>query len=110
MERVARRLETLTSSAMLRRIMKATTVGREMPISILDENGAIVGKRLDRLIREADGETVIDYKSGEPATERVAADREQVALYCAAMERLTGRPHRGVLWYIDDERDAVIDL
>jgi ATP-dependent helicase/nuclease subunit A len=108
--RVEQRLATVRKSATFQRIEKAQTVGREMPVSFIDPSGMIVEKRLDRVIREADGETVIDYKSGEPSPERVAVDREQVGLYRSAMERLTGRPHRGLLWYIDDERDVAIDL
>ena len=108
--RVERRLQTIVGSAMLRRIVQAKIVGREMAVSFIDENGAVVSKRLDRVISEDGSETVIDYKSGEPTPDRVQGDREQVALYCAAMQRLTGRPHRGVLWYIDDERDVTIEV
>jgi ATP-dependent helicase/nuclease subunit A len=105
--RVAKRLEVVKKSPMLQRIARAETIGREMPISVI-ENGVILNRRIDRVIREADGDTVIDYKSGEPSPDRVSADREQIARYCAAMERLTSRPHRGVLWYIDDARDIVL--
>ncbi len=107
--RVYKRLVRLGDSPMLRRILEAHSTGREMPISILGEDGSVITRRIDRVIREAARETVIDYKSGEPSKERLAADREQVALYCDAMQRLTGRPHRGVLWYIDDERDVVVE-
>ena len=31
-------------------------------------------------------------------------------MYCMAVEKLTGRKTRGALWYIDDERDVVIDV
>ena len=108
--RVEQRLTTIGSSAMLRRIAEAKTVGREMPLSFVDENGAIISKRLDRVIQEDGLDTVVDYKSGEPTADRLEGDRQQVALYCAAMQRLTGRPHRGVLWYIDDQRDVTIEV
>lgn len=108
--RVEKRLATMRNSPMLQRIARAETVGREMPISLIDESGAIVAKRIDRVIHEDIGAMVIDYKSGEPSRERLEEDRAQVALYCAAMERLTGRAHRGMLWYIDDERDVAIEV
>jgi ATP-dependent helicase/nuclease subunit A len=102
---VRRRLATAGGSEMFRRIARAETIGREMPISFVDENGALVQKRIDRLIREDGVNTVIDYKSGAPSEERLLRDREQVALYCRAVERLLGGPCRGVLWYIDTEND-----
>lgn len=106
MKRVERRLAVIAKSPMLTRIANAETIGRELPISILDEQGAVVSKRIDRVIREANIDIVIDYKSGTPQPEH----REQITHYCAAMERLTGRPHRGVLWYIDEEHDAAIEV
>ncbi len=107
---VRRRLATAGSSEMFRRIASAETIGREMPISFLDENGTLVEKRIDRLIREDGTDTVIDYKSGEAAAERLEGDRQQVGVYCRAVERLTGRPCRGALWYIDAENDVTIDV
>ena len=104
--RVEARLATVRKSAMLQRILHAETTGREFPISILAGDGSIEDRRIDRVIREAGGDVVIDYKSGSPLPEH----REQVAAYCSAMERLTGRPHRGVLWYIDDEHDDVVGV
>jgi len=67
-----------------------------------------VERRIDRLIREAGGDTVIDYKSGAPSETRLERDREQVAAYCRAVEKMTGRPCGGVLWYIDVENDTMI--
>jgi ATP-dependent helicase/nuclease subunit A len=107
---VRRRLATVSRSQMLQRIAHAQTIGREMPISFLDEGGAIVEKRIDRLIREDGVSTVIDYKSGAPSPERLVGDREQVAMYCRAVERMTGNPCQGALWYIDDDNDAVVDV
>ncbi|HEY8848285.1 MAG TPA: PD-(D/E)XK nuclease family protein, partial [Thermoanaerobaculia bacterium] len=91
-------------------IARCETTGREMPIAFVDESGAIVEKRLDRVIREDAIDTVIDYKSGEPTPERLERDRQQVALYCQAYERLSGRPCRGALWYIDEANDVVVDV
>lgn len=104
-KRVEKRLATVMKSPTFARISKAETIGREMPLSVAEGN-----LRVDRVIREGDVDTVVDYKSGEPTPERVAVDRQQVDFYRNAMERLTGRPHRGLLWYIDDDHDVAIDL
>jgi ATP-dependent exoDNAse (exonuclease V) beta subunit len=109
-ERAKRRMATVSHSNMFQRIARAETVGREMPIAFLDENGTVVEKRLDRIIREEGIDTVIDYKSGEATPARLERDREQVALYCRAYERLSGRPCRGALWYIDEGNDVVLAL
>jgi ATP-dependent helicase/nuclease subunit A len=109
-EKVTRRMTTVGRSAMFQRIARCETIGREMPIAFVDESGAIVEKRLDRVIREDGIDTVIDYKSGEPTPSRLERDRQQVALYCHAYERLSGRPCRGALWYIDETNDVTVDL
>ena len=109
-EKVKRRMTTVGRSAMFQRIARCETIGREMPIAFVDESGAIVEKRLDRVIREDGIDTVIDYKSGEPTPSRLERDRQQVALYCQAYERLSGRPCRGALWYIDEANDVTVDV
>ena len=107
---VRRRLAIASKSEVFRRIANAETIGREMPIAFLDAKGAIVQKRIDRLIREGDADTVIDYKSGEPGESRLARDREQVGLYCQAVAKMTGRACRGILWYIDNENDVAVEV
>ena len=107
---VERRLSTVCNSPVMQRIAKAETIGREMPIAFAGENGAIVQKRIDRLIREGDTDIVIDYKSGQPGEARLERDREQVELYCRAVAKMTGRACGGILWYIDAENDVVVEL
>ncbi|HKS25958.1 MAG TPA: UvrD-helicase domain-containing protein [Thermoanaerobaculia bacterium] len=93
------RVATLKTSAIFQRIAAAETVGREVPIRFLLD-GAPVERRIDRWIRETDADVVVDYKSGDP-TDR---DREQVTAYCEALRTITGRPTRGLLWYIESDR------
>jgi ATP-dependent helicase/nuclease subunit A len=102
-----RRLVTLGRSPLLRRIREAETIGREWPVRYV-ENGVMIEKRIDRLIRENGLEVVIDYKSGSVSPERIGKDREQVSRYCDAIIALTGRPCEGVLWYLDEDR--VVDV
>jgi ATP-dependent helicase/nuclease subunit A len=103
--RVKKRLRTITTSATFRRIARAETIGRELPLRI-DENGTLVERRIDRLIREKGREVVIDYKSGAPAEEH----KLQVKRYCEAIARMTGRACGGLIWYIDEESDRAIEL
>src|SRR5207245_6006203 len=107
---VKRRLAQVATSSVFRKIFAAQTIGREMPIAFIDNSGALVERRIDRLIRDNGIDTVIDYKSGEPAETRLARDREQVALYCRVVAQMTGRPCRGLLWYIDAENDVAVDV
>jgi ATP-dependent helicase/nuclease subunit A len=111
--RVRKRLGTIARSPMLQRIAKSETIGREMTVHFV-ENGALVEKRIDRLVREPfDGATrdlVIDYKSGTPDPDRVVRDREQVERYCGAIAAITGQPCAGALWYIDLDSDTVVDV
>jgi len=102
-EAVARaksRLANIAQSPTMLRIARAETVARELPIRI---DGATL--RIDRLIRENGREIVIDYKSGTPKPD----DQQQVANYCAALERLTGRACDGVIWYLDDDTAVEVE-
>ncbi len=108
--RVRQRVATLARSPVMQRIAAAEPVGLEVPIRYLDEKGALVEKRIDRLTREEGGEVVLDYKSGKPDEARLTKDRHQVGQYCAAIAAITGRPCSGLLWYIDDESDVVVDV
>jgi ATP-dependent helicase/nuclease subunit A len=107
--RVRRRLGTIARSETWLRIARAETVGRELPLRFV-ENGTLVERRVDRLIRENGQHVVVDYKSGVAEAARVARDREQVARYCRAIGELTGRACSGMLWYIDVEQDSVVEV
>ena len=65
-------------------------------VEFLDEEGRLL--RVDRLIRDRSGSTVVDWKSGE---EGRAAQREQVARYCRLLAQIhPGERVRGVLVYL----------
>jgi ATP-dependent helicase/nuclease subunit A len=107
--RVRRRLSTIARSPMLQRIARAETVGREVPILFV-ENGTVVERRIDRVIREDGRDLVIDYKSGTTDPTRLDRDRDQVERYCRALATITGRACAGALWYVDLERDVVVEV
>ena len=107
--RVKRRLATIAQSSMLQRIARAETLGREVPVRFVEE-GTLVERRIDRLLRENGSEVVIDYKSGVAEAARVEKDRAQVARYCRAISDITGRACAGVLWYVDVDCDEIVDV
>jgi ATP-dependent helicase/nuclease subunit A len=106
--RVRKRLSTIVRSSMMQRIARAETIGREVSVRFV-EDGVLVERRIDRILRESDRDLVIDYKSGTPDPQRVARDREQVERYCRAITAITGHPCAGALWYIDLESDEVVE-
>jgi ATP-dependent helicase/nuclease subunit A len=107
--RVRQRLATVAHSGMFRRIAAAETLGRELPLHFV-ENGVMVERRIDRLLREDGRQVVIDYKSGVAEESRMEGDRDQVRRYCEAMSAITGEACKGVLWYIDMDSDQVVDV
>lgn len=107
--RVRKRLSTIGRSKMLQRIARAETIGREVAVHFV-EDGSLVERRIDRLVREDGRDLVIDYKSGTADPKRVERDREQVERYCTAITAITGRPCTGALWYIDLESDEVVEV
>ena len=106
--RVRKRLTTIARSETLQRIANAETIGREVPVRFVEE-GTLIERRIDRLIREDGGEIVVDYKSGIAEESRVEKDRVQVERYCRAISDITGRECSGLLWYIDLESDVVVE-
>jgi ATP-dependent helicase/nuclease subunit A len=107
--RVRKRLGTIARSPMLQRIARAETIGRELPMHFVEE-GTLVERRIDRIVREDGRDLVIDYKSGTPDAPRIARDREQVERYCRAISAISGRPCAGALWYVDLDRDEVVEI
>ena len=103
--KVRQRLAVVAKSSTLARITAAEVLGREVPIAIAAD-GALLQRRIDLWLREPDADLVVDYKSGQPSEK----DAEQVRQYCRALERMTGRPCRGLIWYIDVEGDEAVEV
>ncbi|HEY8711734.1 MAG TPA: PD-(D/E)XK nuclease family protein, partial [Thermoanaerobaculia bacterium] len=109
-ETVRTRLATIRRSPAFERIIRGETIARELIVRFVDESGHAVERRIDRVLRENDREVVVDYKSGAPDPDRLQRDRDQVARYCRAVQRITGRPCAGLLWYIDAGSDQLVDV
>jgi ATP-dependent exoDNAse (exonuclease V) beta subunit len=110
MTKVRQRLTTIARSPTFARLRSAETVARELPLWALADDAVVEEQRIDRLLREAGNYLVVDYKSGRPSPLRQQRDHDQVARYCSAVTRMTGVPCRGLLWYIDVDRDEAIDI
>lgn len=107
--RVRKRISVVQQSPVFRRIAAAELISREMTLHLLEE-GRVVEKRIDRLVRIDGRELVVDYKSGRPSPDRLESDRAQVLTYLRAIARMTGKPCTGLLWYIAADRDTAIEV
>ncbi len=82
---------------LLRRAGRARRLERETPLALVLDDGALVEGVVDAAFEEADGWTVVDFKTDVELGDRLDAYRRQVALYGDAIARATGRPVRAVL-------------
>ena len=108
-QKVRQRLAAIARSEMLQRIARAETIGRELPLQLI-ENGVPALRRIDLLVREHGRELVVDYKSGAFDPHRAERDRLQVKAYCEAVSAMTGRPCAGAIWYVDVDADRVVEV
>jgi ATP-dependent exoDNAse (exonuclease V) beta subunit len=82
---------------LLRRAAAAETCRRETAVLERLDDGTLVEGVVDAAFADADGWTVVDFKTDAELGARAAVYRRQVALYARAIARATGRPARGVL-------------
>jgi ATP-dependent exoDNAse (exonuclease V) beta subunit len=82
---------------LLRRAAAATECRRETAVLLRLDDGTVVEGVVDAAFADAEGWTVVDWKTDVELGTRVADYRRQVALYVRAIAQATGRPARGVL-------------
>jgi ATP-dependent exoDNAse (exonuclease V) beta subunit len=70
---------------------------REMPVAIRLGDASLVEGVVDAAFEDADGWTVVDFKTDAELSGRLPEYRRQVDLYVRAVAEATGRPCRGVL-------------
>lgn len=70
---------------------------RESPVTLRLDDGAWIEGQLDLAYEDADGWTVVDFKTDAELDGALDAYRRQVALYARAVAEATGRPARAVL-------------
>lgn len=106
---VRERVAALRHSDTWRQLAEMETLGREVVIYATKGEGATEELRIDRLLRDASGLVVLDYKSGQPDEERRGKDSEQVRRYCEIVSAIAGEPCRGLLWYVGAESDKLVE-
>jgi ATP-dependent helicase/nuclease subunit A len=82
---------------LLRRAAAAAECRRETSVLVRLDDDTVVEGVVDAAFADADGWTVIDWKTDVELGVRLADYRHQVALYVRAIAQATGRPARGVL-------------
>ena len=73
---------------------------RETPVSIHDADGTLIEGVLDLAWEDADGWTVVDFKTDAELAGALPRYRRQVSLYASVVERTTGRPVTRVLMHV----------
>jgi ATP-dependent exoDNAse (exonuclease V) beta subunit len=82
---------------LLRAAAAASDCRRELPIMLRADDGTLIEGALDLAYRDADGWTVIDFKTDQDVGGRADLYRRQVALYARALQEATGVTARAVL-------------
>jgi ATP-dependent exoDNAse (exonuclease V) beta subunit len=82
---------------LLRRAAGARRVARETPLAMVLEDGTLVEGVVDAAFEEADGWTVVDFKTDVELAARRDDYCRQVALYARAIACATGKAARPVL-------------
>jgi ATP-dependent helicase/nuclease subunit A len=75
----------------------AASCRRETPLALRLEDGTLVEGVVDAAFEDADGWTVIDFKTDLELDGRQGEYARQVSLYARAIAQATGRPARAVL-------------
>ena len=70
---------------------------REAPVTLRLDDGTWIEGQFDLAFEEADGWTVVDFKTDADLDAALDAYRRQVALYARALTQATGRNAKGVL-------------
>jgi ATP-dependent helicase/nuclease subunit A len=70
---------------------------RETPVGCREPDGSLIEGVLDLAFEDADGWTVIDFKTDAEIAAELARYRRQVGLYASVISRATGKSARGVL-------------
>jgi ATP-dependent helicase/nuclease subunit A len=64
------------------------------------DDGVLVEGVVDLAFEEADGWTVVDFKTNDPMETGTQLHRRQLAQYMAAVRQASGRPASGTLLYL----------
>ncbi len=110
---VARLARAAVGSAIVKRAVASARLWREAPVAAPRGGGSLHGF-IDLLFEEPDGLVVVDYKtdsvSAQEASEAVARYRLQGGAYAYAVEQVTGKRVKEVVFlYLEPAREARLD-
>jgi ATP-dependent exoDNAse (exonuclease V) beta subunit len=83
--------------ARAREAWRAGRCRRETPVALREPDGSLVEGVLDLAFEDADGWTVVDFKTDAEVAGELGRYRRQVGLYASVVARATGRKARAVL-------------
>ncbi len=89
-------VEQLLTHELMLRASKATSLRREVPVTLAEGESIIEGV-VDLAFEDADGWTVLDFKTDAELGAREEAYKRQVAIYANAIAAATGRPAKPIL-------------
>jgi ATP-dependent exoDNAse (exonuclease V) beta subunit len=70
---------------------------REAPVTWRAPDGTLVEGTVDLAFEDAEGVTVLDFKTDRELGDDLDRYRRQLTVYCRAIAAVTGKPTRGVL-------------
>src|SRR5204862_7978516 len=73
---------------------------RETPVACRQPDGSLVEGVLDLAFEDADGWTVVDFKTDAEIAGELGRYRRQVALYASVVAKATGKPVKAVLMHL----------
>jgi ATP-dependent exoDNAse (exonuclease V) beta subunit len=79
------------------RARRASQCRRETPVAFVDDDGVVIDGQVDLAFEDADGWTVVDFKTSREVRADLALQRRQVALYARGIAMATRKPVRGVV-------------
>ena len=82
---------------LLVRAAAATRCHREAPVTLTMPTGGLIEGTVDLAFEDAEGYTVVDFKTDREIEGALDRYRRQVQIYAAAVASATGKPARGVL-------------
>jgi ATP-dependent exoDNAse (exonuclease V) beta subunit len=85
---------------LLRRAAAASRLRRESPVALRLDDGTLVEGVVDAAFEDADGWTVVDFKTDVDLAGRLDEYRRQVQMYARAIRAVTGAPVRAVLLHV----------
>jgi ATP-dependent exoDNAse (exonuclease V) beta subunit len=85
---------------LIRRARDASRAGkcrRETPLACRESDGSLIEGVVDLAFEDADGWTVVDFKTDAEIAAELPRYRRQVGLYAAVISRATGRSAKAIL-------------